>query len=154
MELEATDQQSGKTGNLAITNDMWMAPEIPGYDEVREFNKRFAVKMGVVFGDTVQADGGCDATRFDRRYGGNGERDVKTERHPCDASDAHGIDHERSTSPRRLRSALACIEWAQRGRCRQAECKLGNYQQARWIRRLRQEERPAGTGPIEVKSGC
>ena len=54
MELEATDQQSGQTGNLAITNDMWMAPEIPGYDEVRDFNKRFAVKMGVVFGDTFK----------------------------------------------------------------------------------------------------
>jgi hypothetical protein len=54
MELEATDQQSGQTGNLAITNDMWMVPEIPGYDEVRDFNKRFAVKMGTVFGDTFK----------------------------------------------------------------------------------------------------
>ena len=54
MELEATDQQSGKTGNLAISNDIWMAPEIPGYDEVRDFNKRFAVKMGMVFGDTFK----------------------------------------------------------------------------------------------------
>ena len=54
LEMEATDQQSGQTGNLAITNDMWMAPEIPGYDEVRDFNKRFAVKMGVVFGDTFK----------------------------------------------------------------------------------------------------
>jgi hypothetical protein len=54
MELEGTDQQSGQTGGLAITNDMWMAPEIPGYDEVRDFNKRFAVKMGMVFGDTFK----------------------------------------------------------------------------------------------------
>jgi hypothetical protein len=54
MELEATDQQSGQTGSLAITNDMWMAAEIPGYDEVRDFNKRFAVKMGMVFGDTFK----------------------------------------------------------------------------------------------------
>ncbi|MGZ5096300.1 MAG: hypothetical protein ACXWCH_34760 [Burkholderiales bacterium] len=54
MELEATDQQSGQTGSLAITNDMWMVPEIPGYDEVRDFNKRFAMKMGTVFGDTFK----------------------------------------------------------------------------------------------------
>jgi hypothetical protein len=54
MELEATDQQSGQTGSLAITNDIWMAPEIPGYDQVRDFNKRFAVKMGMVFGDTFK----------------------------------------------------------------------------------------------------
>ncbi len=48
MEMEATDKQSGQTGALAITNDMWMAPEIPGYEELRDFQKRFAVKMGTV----------------------------------------------------------------------------------------------------------
>src|SRR5450631_878816 len=51
MELEATDQQSGQKGSLAITNDMWLTPEIPGYGEIREFNERFARKMGTVFGD-------------------------------------------------------------------------------------------------------
>jgi len=28
MTMQAKDQQSGQTGNMAITNDMWMAPEI------------------------------------------------------------------------------------------------------------------------------
>jgi hypothetical protein len=46
MSMEAKDQKSGQTGNMAITNDMWMAPEIPGYDQVRDFNKRMALKMG------------------------------------------------------------------------------------------------------------
>jgi hypothetical protein len=54
MALEATDQQSGQKGSLAITNDMWMAPEIPGYSEVRDFNQRFALKMGMVFGDVFK----------------------------------------------------------------------------------------------------
>jgi hypothetical protein len=54
MQLEATDQKSGQTGSLAITNDMWMAPEIPGYGEVRDFNQRFARKMGMVFGDVFK----------------------------------------------------------------------------------------------------
>jgi hypothetical protein len=54
MELEGTDQQSGQKGSLAMNNDMWLAPEIPGYSEVREFNKRFAVKMGMVFGDVFK----------------------------------------------------------------------------------------------------
>jgi hypothetical protein len=54
MELEGTDQQSGQKGSLAITNDMWLAPEIPGYNEVRDFNKRFALKMGMVFGDVFK----------------------------------------------------------------------------------------------------
>jgi hypothetical protein len=50
MTMQAKDQQSGQTGNMAITNDMWMAPEIPGYSEVRDFNSRMAEKMGTVFG--------------------------------------------------------------------------------------------------------
>ena len=49
MTAEATDQQSGQTGAMAITNDMWMVPEIPGYGEVRDFNSRMASKMGSVF---------------------------------------------------------------------------------------------------------
>ena len=54
MAMEATDQKSGQKGALAITNDMWMAPEIPGYGEVRDFNKRFAIKMGTVFSDVFK----------------------------------------------------------------------------------------------------
>jgi hypothetical protein len=54
MALEATDQQSGQKGSLAITNDMWMAPEIPGYSEVRDFNSRLALKMGMIFGDAFK----------------------------------------------------------------------------------------------------
>lgn len=53
MTMQAKDQQSGQTGNMAITNDMWMAPEIPGYSEVRDFNSRMAAKMGTVFGGTM-----------------------------------------------------------------------------------------------------
>src|ERR1700760_3845365 len=30
MNMDATDKSSGQTGSLAITNDMWLAPEIPG----------------------------------------------------------------------------------------------------------------------------
>jgi hypothetical protein len=49
MAMDATDKRSGQTGALAITNDMWLAPDIPGYDEAREFYKRYATKLGVVF---------------------------------------------------------------------------------------------------------
>jgi hypothetical protein len=49
MTAEATDQQSGQTGGMAMTNDMWMVPEIPGYGEVRDFNMRMAAKMGTMF---------------------------------------------------------------------------------------------------------
>jgi hypothetical protein len=53
MSMDATDKKSGQTGSLAITNDMWMAPEVPGYDEVRDFHKRFAEKLGSVFSNSI-----------------------------------------------------------------------------------------------------
>lgn len=49
MNADATDTQSGQTGSMAFTNDMWMAPEIPGYSEVTDFYRKFAEKMGSVF---------------------------------------------------------------------------------------------------------
>ncbi len=45
MTMTATDTQSQQSGNMAITNDMWLVPEIPGYDQVRDFYKRMALKM-------------------------------------------------------------------------------------------------------------
>jgi len=45
MTMTATDTQTQQSGNMAITNDMWMVPEIPGYDQVRDFYKRMALKM-------------------------------------------------------------------------------------------------------------
>lgn len=53
MNMDATDKSSGQTGSMAITNDMWLAPEIPGYDEVKEFYRKFAVKMGTVFSSAI-----------------------------------------------------------------------------------------------------
>jgi hypothetical protein len=43
--LDATDTQTQQSGNMAITNDMWMVPSIPGYEQVQDFYKRFAEKM-------------------------------------------------------------------------------------------------------------
>lgn len=49
MAMDATDKTSGQTGSMAITNDLWLAPEVPGYDEVKDFYRRYAEKMRVVF---------------------------------------------------------------------------------------------------------
>jgi hypothetical protein len=49
MAMDATDKTSGQTGSIAITNDLWLAPEIPGYDAVKDFYRRYAEKMQVVF---------------------------------------------------------------------------------------------------------
>ena len=45
MTMNATNQTTQQSGSMAITNDMWMVPEIPGYEQVRDFEKRFAEKM-------------------------------------------------------------------------------------------------------------
>lgn len=55
MTVDATDQNSGQTGSLAITNDMYLAPDIPGYDEVRKFYMRYAAKMGTVMSGAMNA---------------------------------------------------------------------------------------------------
>ena len=54
MVLEGTDQKTGQKGSMAMTNDMWMASEIPGYEEVRDFNRRMAMKLGVMLGDALK----------------------------------------------------------------------------------------------------
>lgn len=46
MAMNATDQTTQQQGAMAITNDMWMVPEIPGYTQVRDFYMRMAEKMG------------------------------------------------------------------------------------------------------------
>jgi hypothetical protein len=48
MMMNATDQKSQQTGSMAITNDMWLVPEIPGYAEMRDFSMRMAEKMGAM----------------------------------------------------------------------------------------------------------
>ncbi len=45
LEMDSTDQKSGQKGALTITNDMWLAPDAPGYDEVRKFHRRMAEKL-------------------------------------------------------------------------------------------------------------
>jgi hypothetical protein len=50
LEMEAKDKESGQKGAMAFTSDMWMAPEIPGYEQVREFHRKLALKMGMMAG--------------------------------------------------------------------------------------------------------
>ncbi len=45
MEMEATDAKSGQTGTMNITSDMWIAPNVTGYQEVRDFYRRMSEKI-------------------------------------------------------------------------------------------------------------
>src|ERR1019366_383479 len=65
MEMEATDKDSGQSqkGGMTVTMDMWIAPDIPGYREVRDFHKRMAEKInwnpgGNMFAANPQVSGG------------------------------------------------------------------------------------------------
>lgn len=49
MAMSGTDAKTGQSGAMNITNDMWMAPEISGYQEVRDFERRMAEKLGATF---------------------------------------------------------------------------------------------------------
>ena len=44
-EMEATDTSTGQSGSVVVTMDMWLAPKVPGYEEVAEFHKRMGQKM-------------------------------------------------------------------------------------------------------------
>lgn len=51
--MEGKDQQSGQTGAMGVTSDMWLAPDITGYQEVRDFQRRMGEKLGMMMGGGI-----------------------------------------------------------------------------------------------------
>jgi hypothetical protein len=45
LEMKARDQKSGQAGSMFVVTDMWLAPTVSGYDEVKNFYVRMAQKM-------------------------------------------------------------------------------------------------------------
>src|SRR6266404_3152739 len=45
MQIEGTDQKTGNKGAMVVISDMWLAPKVPGYEEVRNFHRKMAEKM-------------------------------------------------------------------------------------------------------------
>lgn len=43
--MNATDTKTQQQGSMAVTNDMWMVPSVPGYEQVTDFYRRFGAKM-------------------------------------------------------------------------------------------------------------
>lgn len=58
MAMNAVSTTAQQSAAVAITNDMWMTPEIPGYSELRAFQMRMAKKIA------VDAASGMDLTRL------------------------------------------------------------------------------------------
>lgn len=62
-EIESKDQKSGQSGSMVITSEMWMAPSVPGYNEVRDFQIRMAKKLDFNPGGGFAAMGGADMSK-------------------------------------------------------------------------------------------
>jgi len=45
MSMEGTDKKSGEKGAMVVNSRIWLAPNIAGYSEVRDFYKRMAEKL-------------------------------------------------------------------------------------------------------------
>lgn len=45
LTMKGSDAQSGAQGALDMTTDMWIAPRVAGYDEIREFYRRMSSKI-------------------------------------------------------------------------------------------------------------
>lgn len=45
IEMQGKDKESGQTGAMGMTTEMWLTPKIAGYDEVQEFYKRMSQKL-------------------------------------------------------------------------------------------------------------
>jgi len=45
LAMGGTDAKTGQTGGMDMQMDMWVAPNMPGYEEVRDFYRRMATKI-------------------------------------------------------------------------------------------------------------
>ncbi len=63
LEMEGKNQKSDSEGSLVVTSDMWMAPSVPGYAEVRQFHLRMAEKMAWTPGSRGMFQGNSDMAR-------------------------------------------------------------------------------------------
>ena len=52
MAMEATDKQTGKSGDMTITLDNWLG-DVPGYQEVQAFHRKMGEKMGYTAGSAM-----------------------------------------------------------------------------------------------------
>src|SRR5207253_1282895 len=52
MEMQGTDQTQGQSATTTVVTDAWLAT-VPGYDEVKAFYQKAAVKVGSMFGSSM-----------------------------------------------------------------------------------------------------
>jgi len=45
VDMQGTDTQTGNTGGMLMTTDLWLAPKVAGYEEITDFYKRMSKKL-------------------------------------------------------------------------------------------------------------
>ena len=62
IKMETEDAKSGQKGAMNVLSDMWMAPDVPGYQEVKAFHRKMAEKLawtpGTNFASMMQPGAG------------------------------------------------------------------------------------------------
>lgn len=55
LTMEGTDKKTGDQGAMNVISDMWLAPDIPGYQEVRDFHRLMSTKIAWAPGQSFGA---------------------------------------------------------------------------------------------------
>jgi carbon monoxide dehydrogenase subunit G len=61
--MESTEKDSGNKGSMNVVSVMWLAPDVPGYREVRAFQQRMAAKMSWTPGSSTFTQGRGDMAK-------------------------------------------------------------------------------------------
>jgi hypothetical protein len=63
MVMEGSDKESGQRGSMTVTSNMWLAKNIPGYEEVRAFQQKMAQKLAWMPGSNMFTQGRGDMAK-------------------------------------------------------------------------------------------
>jgi hypothetical protein len=61
--MEGEDKESGQKGSMNVTSTMWLARDVPGYQEVRAFQQKMAQKIAWTPGGSAFAQGRGDIAK-------------------------------------------------------------------------------------------
>jgi hypothetical protein len=61
--MESTDKESGNKGAMNVISDMWLAPAVPGYNEVQSFYQRMGAKLSWTPGTSAFTQGRGDMAK-------------------------------------------------------------------------------------------
>ncbi len=61
--MESTETESGNKGSMNVVSDMWLAPDVPGYGEIRAFHQRMAEKIAWTPGSSAFTQGRGDMSK-------------------------------------------------------------------------------------------